>query len=1176
MVLIINTLAMPAAAAAVMYRDGLDYSSCAWGDSTPVYVDDVHLRMSNIYSWAEYEFSVPEDGKYVVLAKYRRYDESGSMKISAYVDAVLTGENYRWGNDGSWVKCFSDILGGCELASGIHTLRIEVSDCFIDLNGVALVKTDALPVVLSTNECGIDTDGYAYCDVNAVSGGVYRLKADFTGNAGTADVMASVNGTGASGLLTLRGESVRDAKYFDGLVRLSAGNNRVKIENSGGMFTLYSVTFEFVSTKDSATPKLPELFKDCVSDTTVVTGELSAGSYVAQADVWGALCGKPVTLAAAVYNDEILNRVFVQTEVPYENNPVCINFQLPEGIGDYCVVKLFLLENPNTVRPLARTAIFGKRIYKQLYVSPDGNDNNPGSAGLPFKTIKRAKQEVSDLNGQMNGDIIVNLESGIYQLSETEIFTERHGGKNGYDVIFRGSDRGEKPVISGGTRVTGWERTEKPEIFKARVSGVEDSRTLYVNGYAAQRARSKYLYEGIAAYTKPSSAYGEDGFTVSTHNFPVFSKPGELELVWRLSWTHQRMPVENIVRENNTYIVTMDQPYWDWCRRIYPSSLLLSPGVELAGVDDYSGVVGKLPFYIENAMELLDEPGEFYFDKAEQTVYYYPFYEENLDTAEVYMGTTEFLIKAGGSSLNSPLTNLVFENLSFRYGAWNEANETGKQTIQADKLVNGPDQMATRGAGKVLPAQLQFDYAKDITINNCSFVNLGSGAVSMINGVRGAVIKNSLFSDISGAAVIVGSWNHATSTQRTSDVTITNNVINRAANEFTDTCGVSMYYADNVSITHNSFYDLPYSGISAGWGWNTYYDDPSVCCQNLNISYNYFENCMRRTSDGGAVYTLGNFSNGIISNNYIYADRPIIMAGGLYFDMGTTGLRADNNVLDGPPTWSTSNPINHDIFGSDNFAGIDEKYDIEAYHSGNSRVMTNTTYVPDRDFSKYPAAVAVMENAGVEKRYNELTDNLKLPRWRTDFMMSEACLRYTGENGWTDVAGYIDYYDTHRYPGVYNYYRMEYSNCIGDTGIGEWVTYKYKIRKSGWYQLAIKGGTSELPESHIPYARFYLNGNFLADIQINNVVPGKDIVCDNYGARVWMNRGEYDITVELYNWNFMMGPFKFDNGELKTENDDDFEEGVIAPRVEYQDPPAVPEKQGILGGAPLWPRVEYP
>ena len=161
-------------------------------------------------------------------------------------------------------------------------------------------------------------------------------------------------------------------------------------------------------------------------------------------------------------------------------------------------------------------------IYKQLFVKA-GSKNGDGSESKPFGTIQEAKAAVKELHNSMAGDIIVNIAPGEYEINEKIEFTNDDGGKNGYKVIYRGSNILSPTIISGGSHISGWQKAEN-NLWKTTLSGIEDVRQLYINGYPAQRARSKYLYAGIKDYDDPATPYPIDGQYVNKINFPCNDK----------------------------------------------------------------------------------------------------------------------------------------------------------------------------------------------------------------------------------------------------------------------------------------------------------------------------------------------------------------------------------------------------------------------------------------------------------------------------------------------------------------------------------------------------------------------------------------------------------------------------------------------------------------------------
>jgi hypothetical protein len=121
-----------------------------------------------------------------------------------------------------------------------------------------------------------------------------------------------------------------------------------------------------------------------------------------------------------------------------------------------------------------------------VYVSPSGDDTNPGtSASKPVRTLPRARDLVRGLNSAMTADITVSLAAGTYQLTQPLTLDARDSGSGGHSVVWTAAV-GAHPVISGGTRITGWKKSGN--LWSAPVPASLATRQLYVNGVRAQRA----------------------------------------------------------------------------------------------------------------------------------------------------------------------------------------------------------------------------------------------------------------------------------------------------------------------------------------------------------------------------------------------------------------------------------------------------------------------------------------------------------------------------------------------------------------------------------------------------------------------------------------------------------------------------------------------------------------
>ena len=129
-----------------------------------------------------------------------------------------------------------------------------------------------------------------------------------------------------------------------------------------------------------------------------------------------------------------------------------------------------------------------------------------------------------------------------------------------------------------------------------------------------------------------------------------WKNPGDIEFCYQVVWCHTRCKVQSIQREGDHAIVTMLQPHFTHAR-------------------EKEGVQVTLPTYIENALELLDEPGEWYFDRAAKTVYYQPLPGQDMTRAHVIAPAVEKLVELRGT-LDQPVEHIHFTGLTFADAGW--------------------------------------------------------------------------------------------------------------------------------------------------------------------------------------------------------------------------------------------------------------------------------------------------------------------------------------------------------------------------------------------------------------------------------------------------------------------------------------------------------------------------
>ncbi|MDX1284164.1 MAG: DUF1565 domain-containing protein [Draconibacterium sp.] len=123
-------------------------------------------------------------------------------------------------------------------------------------------------------------------------------------------------------------------------------------------------------------------------------------------------------------------------------------------------------------------------IAEDLYVSPNGNDNNPGTKEKPLFTIEKAIKEVAK---QSTDDCIIWLADGTYHIEKPLVFIAKELGAKKRQIHIK-TIQGANPIISGGRQVTEWEKNELG-IWEAKINSGESFRELFVEDKRATRAR---------------------------------------------------------------------------------------------------------------------------------------------------------------------------------------------------------------------------------------------------------------------------------------------------------------------------------------------------------------------------------------------------------------------------------------------------------------------------------------------------------------------------------------------------------------------------------------------------------------------------------------------------------------------------------------------------------------
>lgn len=596
----------------------------------------------------------------------------------------------------------------------------------------------------------------------------------------------------------------------------------------------------------------------------------------------------------------------------------------------------------------------------------NGNDSADGNAGSPVASVSAAKSIVARSNRNMTNNIFVFIKGGEYSISDTLKFTPEDSGTNGYNIVYM-SDGG-RAVLSGGVHIKGFSvYNSEMGIYRAKIDKGIDSRQMFVNGIRATRARSN---TGLANCTTDN---GEIGHTTTDIFLADYKHPEDLEMVYYEQWTNPRCGVSEIQVNDGVATLVMDQPGWN-------------------AVRNKGGTSVTTPVYYENALELLDEPGEWYLDTHEGYLYYKPRVFEDINTADVVLPVTEKLLYMDGTT-DDNVHNIYFKNLEFKYTTWmrpstsNGHSDAQNNHIRQSGVPNMPD------------SAIRVTNGSFISFYDCTFDKLGITALQLFGAVKNCNITGNEFYDISGTAISLGEpdtsnsnvWNPTEEKYMIRNNKITNNYIHTIAVDYKSAAAISAGFPKDTLIAHNEIFDMPYSGMHIGYGWNT---KDTTSLENFNISNNYIHAVMSdRIFDGGGIYLMGATSGtmenpNLVTDNYIESVRNYY--GALYPDEGTQFWKITRNVVDltDTPYWYGNgnnkgnskwlhcwSPTIRNMQYIDNYSTVENRT-----YNGVDSVFEEAHVYPDADWPE--EAQSIVNSAGLEaeylKRFDEGCQEVKI------------------------------------------------------------------------------------------------------------------------------------------------------------------------------------------------------
>ena len=547
----------------------------------------------------------------------------------------------------------------------------------------------------------------------------------------------------------------------------------------------------------------------------------------------------------------------------------------------------------------------------EFHVATNGNDSATGGADAPFRTLERARDEIRRLKaaGGAWAGATVLVHGGTYYLDRTFALGPQDSGASAAPVIYQ-AYQNEKPELVGGHPIANF-RPYRGNILKADTAAqgitnyfrqlIFDGRRQWLarypnfdasdpvgGGWAYVDGKPIEMYEDIRGEAKNMLQYKEK-------DSGPWLQPGEGEIFVfpRFNWWNNIIRIRNVDRARRQITLSENASY------------SIRPG------DRY---------YVQNLLAELDAPGEWYLERTNQTLYFWP--PSPISEARVCAPTLRTIVEFGPGTANVTFRGFTIEGCE---GTAVSLESATNCLIAANTIHDVGD----------------YD---------------GNG-VSIEDGRHNGVEGNDIY-DIGSRGIFLSGGDFQT--LRAGENYAENNQIYRTGVYYKQGAGITLEGVGNRA-SHNLIYDEPRYGIEFSGN-------------NHVIEFNHIHHVCLETSDTGAIesWNVSWTRRGTeIRYNYIH---DVIgygqenghwvspnFAWGIYLDDGTSGTHVFGNIVVRSPRGGLhihggrDNVIENNIFADGvsqeiTYTGYTPKGVVPDILKNSAPFLTNTTYLKD-----YPA-----------------------------------------------------------------------------------------------------------------------------------------------------------------------------------------------------------------------------
>ena len=463
----------------------------------------------------------------------------------------------------------------------------------------------------------------------------------------------------------------------------------------------------------------------------------------------------------------------------------------------------------------------GNVLGVDLFVAKNGNDRNPGTVKLPLATLEGAKDKVR----RIRGPVVVYVRAGAYYFQEPIVFSVEDSRQANEKVIYKAYND-EKVIISGAVSLRPKWTPYKKNIYKATVPANIVFDQLFLNGRKQRMAR----YPNYDPTSSHFGGYSED--VLSPEKIATWKNPegAFIHALHNHEWGGYHYQVTG---KDATGKLHMEGGYQN---------------------NRQMGMHKKYRF-IENVFEELDTTDEWYFDKKIRTLYVYADSVPSPNTWRVESPQLKSLFEFRGSATR-PVRNISIEGFEFAH-VLRTFMETKEPLLRSDWAIY-------RGGTVV------FDGTENCAVRNCHFTEVGGNGVFFTHYNRHSEVTGCDIDHIGASGVcFVGDPSAVRSpsfeyhefvpydemdkipgpknNNYPAECLVSNNLMRGLGQTEKQVAGVQISMAMDITVSHNTIYDVPRSGINISEGtWGGHI-----------IEFNDVFSTVQETGDHGSFNSWG-------------------------------------------------------------------------------------------------------------------------------------------------------------------------------------------------------------------------------------------------------------------------------------------------------------------------------